>query len=190
MQVLPHLPKIQEQTKNPHISAHIRCLFQLLENHAWITAHLQDREARSFLFHVFPFPVQVPADQKARCNPQLMISKEYVSFRSIKTPAWPQSMPSWFSFTFMTCRCWAIIHVKIWEKLQHSQTFEPTWCCIRTQSLFISVKFWSTNSTASMTVSASLWIQYVRDIQLNVHFLELSYKASKFCNLTIARWSI
>jgi hypothetical protein len=33
---------------------------------------------------------------------------------------------------------------------------QPTWCCIRTQSLFISVKFWSTNSTASDTVSASL----------------------------------
>lgn len=34
--------------------------------------------------------------------------------------------------------------------------FQRTWCCIRTQSLFISVKFWSTNSTASTTLSASL----------------------------------
>jgi hypothetical protein len=31
-----------------------------------------------------------------------------------------------------------------------------TWCCIRTQSLFISVKFCSTNSTASITVSSAL----------------------------------
>lgn len=116
---------------------------------------LQDHVARSFPSPVSPCPGQVPADQKARqqasTQGQLrvwMIHKHY-NLHDHKSCTHELFVPSWHAIILVPCM---FKHESRW---QYWMT-EPTWCCIRTQSLFISVKFWSTNSTASLTVSASL----------------------------------
>lgn len=110
----------------------------------------------SFLFMLLSHSTRSLQTRKPNRRPQLKIAKEYEWFTSTITPAWPKIMPSWFIFTSMVaCKYSGAMHIQTLEQINYIDV-EQTWYCIRTQSLFISVKFCSTKSTASMTVSASL----------------------------------
>lgn len=113
---------------------------------------LQDHAARSFPYQVSLSLLETPADQKAGKS-QLSIIKSWIYINI--TPAWPKHALKIY-FTFLACKFSDAMHVKKKVGLKFQREIHKTWCCIRTQSLFISAKFCSTNSTASMKVSPSL----------------------------------
>ena len=70
----------------------------------WITGYYKITKLAPFLFPFLLSPSRSLQTRKPDWKPQLMISKEYESFTSIKTPAWWQIMPSWFTFTLKACK--------------------------------------------------------------------------------------
>ena len=114
--------------------------------------YLQDREAHSSPFHVSPSPEQVPAGQKV----QLRLRSTSENAMNSSQASILQSNPHDFFLA-----SWHTSMGAYMVKPRVLLTFELTWCCIRTHSLFISVKFWSTNSTASITVFSSLEKQVI-----------------------------
>lgn len=115
----------------------------------------------SFLFALLSHMTRSLQTRKPNRRLQLRIAKEYEWFTSTIRPAWPKIMPSWFIFTSMACKYSGAMHIQTLKQINFIDV-EQTWYCIRTQSLFISVKFCSTKSTASMTVSASLQCKEIK----------------------------
>lgn len=105
-----------------------------------------------FLSHVFLFPEQVPA---AKSNGKCYITGS-VTTNVFEEHNLQHNQDNWRVIHKSKGR-WNVHFRQVnrnWELLCNH-----TWCCIRTHNLFISVKFWRTNSTASITFPPSLWIE-------------------------------
>lgn len=107
--------------------------------------HYKITEFVPFLFKFLFLPVRSLQTRNPKRRSQLRITKANMCIINIKTPACP--LMKYFIDA---------MYVRKKDLKKNYNKFTQTWCCIRTHSLFISVKFCSTNSTASMTVSPSL----------------------------------